>query len=106
MYIDVNEDNFEKEVTESFIPVLADFWAPWCKVCELMKPEIERAADELGSKVKLCKINCDESEDLALSCGVRGIPAVYLYKGKEKLAEFEGLIDADEIIKTVNSKIK
>ena len=63
--IELNKDNFEKEVMEAEVPVLIDFWANWCGPCRMMSPIIDKIAEEMGDKVKVCKVNVDENHELA-----------------------------------------
>ena len=61
--IELNKDNFEKEVMEAEVPVLIDFWANWCGPCRMMSPVIDKIAEEMGDKVKVCKVNVDENHE-------------------------------------------
>lgn len=82
--IDVIASNFEQEVLNSELPVLVDFWAPWCGPCKAIAPMIDVVADEYSGKVKVVKINIDEAPDIARNYGVRGIPQLILFEsGKE-----------------------
>ena len=58
---ELNKDNFEKEVMEANVPVLIDFWASWCVPCRMMSPVIDKIAEEMGDKLKVCKVNVDEN---------------------------------------------
>ena len=94
-------DNFKTEVLESDIPVLVDFWAPWCGPCKMLGPVISQIAEEYDGKVKVGKVNVDEEEELAAKYGIQSIPTVLLFKGGEVVEQslgfkpkafFEGLI--------------
>ena len=76
-------DNFKTEVIESDIPVLVDFWAPWCGPCKMLGPVISQIAEEYDGKVKVGKVNVDDEGDLAMEYGVQNIPAVFYFKGGE-----------------------
>lgn len=80
----LTDKNFEEEVLQSRMPVLVDFWAPWCSPCRLAEPVIEELAREYEGKVKVGKLNVDESPQLAQKYGVMSIPTVVVFKeGKE-----------------------
>ncbi|MGB9911551.1 MAG: thioredoxin [Microgenomates group bacterium] len=82
--IELNQNNFSKEVLESEIPVLVDFWAPWCGPCQMAGPVLEELAKEFEGKVKFTKVNVDEEPQLASNYGVMSIPTVVLFvQGKE-----------------------
>lgn len=76
----ITKENFENEVMKSNIPVLIDFWAPWCGPCRMMGPVIEQLADEYEGKAKVGKVNVDEEGELAQAFGVMSIPTVVLVK--------------------------
>ena len=79
----VNDRNFDKEVVEAGMPVLVDFWAPWCGPCKMIGPFVEQLADEYDGKIKVVKYNTQDSNKVAASLGVRSIPAVILFDGTE-----------------------
>ena len=76
----ITRENFENEVMKSIIPVLIDFWAPWCGPCRMMGPIIEQMADEYEGKVKVGKVNVDEEGELSQAFGVMSIPTIVLVK--------------------------
>lgn len=73
-------ETFDEEVLQSDVPVLVDFWAPWCPPCMVLKPELERLAAELGGQAKIALINVDEEPELAGMFDVRSIPALLIVK--------------------------
>lgn len=76
----ITRENFENEVMKSNIPVLIDFWAPWCGPCRMMEPIIEQLAEEYEGKAKVGKVNVDEEGELSQAFGVMSIPTIVLVK--------------------------
>lgn len=97
-YINVNSANFESEVLKSDIPVLVDFWAPWCKFCLMIAPDVEEVADELDGQVKVCKFNCDEDQELAIKYGISSIPALMLFENGNVKNTLVGAADKPQIL--------
>jgi thioredoxin 1 len=84
----ITDDNFDLQVKKSDVPVLVDFWAPWCAPCRMVGPVLEQIAKEYQGRAKVVKVNVDEEQQVASSLGIRSIPTIALYhKGrlKEKL---------------------
>ena len=79
----VSDANFQAEVLDSDKPVIVDFWAEWCGPCQALMPLVEELSNEMGDKVKVVKINIDESPDAPTKYGVRGIPTLMVFKGGE-----------------------
>jgi thioredoxin 1 len=81
--IHVNDANFEQVVLKSPIPVLVDFWAPWCGPCKMVAPSLETLAQEFAGKVLIAKVNTDENPQWASGLGVQGIPTmIFVHNGK------------------------
>jgi thioredoxin 1 len=79
----ITDADFQKEVVESPIPVVIDFWAPWCAPCRMVAPAIENLSKELDGKVRFVKINVDENQLQASKFGVQGIPTLLFFSGGE-----------------------
>jgi thioredoxin 1 len=88
--ITLTEANFDEQVLQSDVPVVVDYWAPWCGPCRMVGPVIEQLADERSGSVKVGKVNVDEEPSLADRAGVRGIPYVVLYRDGKPVAQAVG----------------
>ncbi|OCX61574.1 thioredoxin [Thioclava sp. SK-1] len=86
----VTDSTFDEEVRKSSIPVVVDFWAEWCGPCRQIGPSLEELATEMEGKVKIVKVNVDENPDSPATLGVRGIPALFLFKDGEVVSNKTG----------------
>lgn len=97
MAVEFTKDNFEAEVSKSDVPVLVDFWAPWCGPCQLMGPVIEELAQEVtGSKIG--KLNVDEHPEIAEQFGIMSIPTIKVFKSGQVVKEYIG-VQAKDLLK-------
>ncbi len=99
--IELNKDNFEKEVMEAEVPVLIDFWANWCGPCRMMSPVIDKIAEEMGDKVKVCKVNVDENHELAEKYEIMTIPAFIIVKNGAETGRTIGVQPKEDILKII-----
>ncbi len=79
--IEGNDNNFEQEVLKSELPVLVDFWAPWCGPCRMVGPVVEQLAEQYAGKLKVVKINTDDNQAVSMKYGIRSIPTLGIFKG-------------------------
>lgn len=86
----VTDDTFDEEVLKSEIPVVVDFWAEWCGPCRQIAPALEEIAEELDGKVKIVKVNVDENMKTAQDLHIRGIPALFMFKGGQVVSNKTG----------------
>ncbi len=87
---EVSKDEFQREVLESDLPVVVDFWAPWCAPCLRVAPELEKLARERDGVLKVVKVNVDEAPEIASSYGVMSIPTIALFRGGQLVARVVG----------------
>ena len=99
LIIEVNDENFEKEVIKKSkkIPVVVDFWAPWCFPCGILSPILEKLTEEYNGKFILAKANVDETRNYAIKYGVSSIPNVKFFENEEIKDEFIGVIPEERI---------
>jgi thioredoxin 1 len=88
--IDLTDQNFEKEVLKEKLPILVDFWAPWCGPCRLADPVIKELAEEYKGKMKTGKLNIDENPKISQKYGVMSIPTVIIFKGGKEVKKQVG----------------
>ena len=87
----VDDKSFQQEVIQSSIPVLVDFWAPWCGPCRMLAPVIDELSNEYAGKVKVCKLNTDDSPETAGGFGISSIPTVLYFKDGKVVDRLVGL---------------
>ncbi|MFA5109282.1 MAG: thioredoxin [Patescibacteria group bacterium] len=97
--LELTGDNFSAEVLRGPLPVLVDFWAPWCMPCKMMEPTLEELAKDLAGKIKIAKLNTEEAgnQDLAVEYQIQSIPNLKLFKNGKVIAEFIGLRNKESL---------
>jgi thioredoxin 1 len=100
-----NEDSFEDEVLKSEVPVLVDFWAEWCGPCKVIAPIIEQISIEYEGRLKVGKLNVDESPQVASKFGIRGIPTLLLFRQGKPVEQIIGAVPKAQIVAKLNSHL-
>ncbi len=95
--VEVSDRNFQEEVLKSTIPVLVDFWAPWCMPCRMLAPTIEKLAEENRGKLKVCKLNTDENQKIAAQYGIQGIPTLIVFKEGKEVGRTVGVMSKEKL---------
>jgi len=100
-----NDQNFKTDVLDAKQPVLVDFWAEWCGPCKAIAPSLEELSEEMGSKLKIVKINVDENPSISQTYSIRSIPALMIFKDGEKISEKMGALPKSALQSWVNDTI-
>ena len=101
----LDEAAFEKHIARSQLPVLVDFWAPWCGPCRMMAPQFEAAAKQLEPHVRLAKVNTEEAQALGARLNIRSIPTLALYVNGREVARQPGAMGAADIVRWTRSHL-
>ena len=101
----INTDSFVAEVLKSELPVLVDFWAPWCGPCKALNPILEKVENEVGGKIRIVKVNIDESPEIASKYSIMSIPTLLFFKDGTVMEQLVGLVQKDKILEKVNKLI-
>ncbi|MBN2140947.1 MAG: thioredoxin [Desulfovibrionaceae bacterium] len=105
MTIEITDGSFEQEVLKCELPVLIDFWAPWCGPCRAMGPVIAELSEEYAGQVKICKMNVDENSGTPSKYGIRAIPTLILFKAGEVLDQTTGAVSKSSIKEMISKKV-
>ncbi|MCF8149782.1 MAG: thioredoxin TrxC [Burkholderiaceae bacterium] len=101
--IELDAMSFDRQLARSDIPLLVDFWAPWCGPCRSMAPAYAQAAKQLEPEFRLAKVNTEEQQQLAARFGIRSIPTLALFRNGQEVARQAGAMDANSLIRWVRS---
>jgi len=101
----VTTANFEKEVMSATIPVLVDFWADWCGPCQVIAPFVEEIAKEYAGKIKVCKLDIDQAQEIATEYTVMSIPTLLIFKDGKIMAKKVGTLTKRDIVKFIQPYI-
>ena len=99
----VTDASFEQDVLQSDVPVLVDFWAPWCGPCRMVAPIVDEIAKEFESKIKVFKLNTDENPNVASQYGIRSIPTLMVFKGGQKVDTVVGAVPKPHFLEPFQS---
>lgn len=102
--VELDQANFMRHIANSDVPVLVDFWAPWCGPCKMMAPAFAQAAQILEPQMRLVKLDTEQAQQLAAQFNIRSIPTLALFKGGREVARQAGAMDARGIVSWAKSK--
>jgi thioredoxin 2 len=103
--LELDAASFERHVAATDIPLVVDFWAPWCAPCRMMAPQFEKAAAELEPQVRLAKLNTEAEQEIAARYGIRSIPTLVVFRRGKELARESGAMDGGSLIRWVRSQV-
>jgi thioredoxin 1 len=101
--IHVTDASYQQDVIESNLPVLVDFWAPWCGPCRIIGPVVEQLADEYAGRLTVAKVNTDENRATPGSLGIRGIPTLILYAGGQEVERVVGVRPKQDLVARIDA---
>ena len=101
----VTDTSFNQEVIESDIPVLVDFWAPWCGPCRMVSPVVDEISEEYDGQVKVVKVNTDENPSVASQYGIRSIPTLMIFKGGQRVDMVVGAVPKTTLSNTLEKSL-
>ena len=94
---ELDSSNFDSTVSNASVPVVVDFWAPWCGPCKAIAPILDELATELGDSVKICKVNVDNNSEIAGKYEIRAIPTILVFKDGQVAENIVGLVSKDDL---------
>ncbi len=101
--VELNSQNFSRFISQNDIPVVVDFWAPWCGPCKMMAPAFAQAAGQLEPNIRLAKLNTEQEQAIAGNFGIRSIPTLIIFKNGQEVARQAGAMSLPDIVRWVQA---
>jgi thioredoxin 1 len=101
--VELTDASFDEILNSSDVPVLVDFWAPWCGPCKMLAPVLDDIASEYGDKLKVCKVDTDEHRDAAVEYAISAIPTIILFKGGQIEKKWVGMTTKQDITEAIDA---
>lgn len=100
--LQLDDSNFEEEISKSEVPILVDFWAVWCGPCKMVEPELEKLYSEKKDLLRIGRLNVDDSRDTAIKYGINSIPTLMLFKNGQVVKNLIGAMSKDKILNEIS----